>query len=177
MLWQLFISCFRVGAFTIGGGYAMLPVMKNIFVNEKKWVSDEEFVDMISVIQIVPGAIAINASIYLGHKLSGIPGAIAAALGSALPSFLIILLIASSLAGWYQSPYVMNFFSGIRPAVVGLILVAGIKLGRDILQSKLALILTFIFGVFTLWLKIHPALLIILGALLGIVLGKGGKEI
>ncbi len=172
MLWNLFINCFKVGSFTIGGGYAMIPVMKNIFVNEKKWISEAEFIDMVSIVQIVPGAIAINASIYLGRKLAGLPGAIIATLGSTLPSFLIILLIATWLTGWYQSPYVTNFFNGVRPAVVGLILIAGVRIGKDILKSKQALVFTFIFGILVLWLKIHPVLLIIFGAVSGILLGR-----
>ena len=171
MLWNLFINCFKVGAFTIGGGYAMIPVMKNVFVQQKKWVSEEEFIDMVSMVQIVPGAIAINASIYLGHKLAGLSGALVATLGSILPSFLIILLIASSLTG-YQYPLVANFFKGVRPAVVGLILVAGVKIGKGILKSKQALVLAFVFGALILWLKIHPVWLIIAGSVSGIFLGR-----
>lgn len=171
MLWNLFVNCFKVGAFTIGGGYAMIPVMKNVFVQQKKWVSEEEFIDMVSIVQIVPGAIAINASIYLGHKLAGIFGAIVATLGSVLPSFLIILLIASSLTGWYQYPLVANFFKGVRPAVVGLILVAGVKIGKDSLKFKQDFILAFVFGALILWLKIHPVWLIIAGSISGIYLG------
>lgn len=172
MLWNLFINCFKVGAFTIGGGYAMIPVMKNVFVQQKKWVSEEEFIDMVSMVQIVPGAIAINASIYLGHKLAGLSGALVATLGSILPSFLIILLIASSLTGWYQYPLIANFFKGVRPAVVGLILVAGVKIGKGILKSKQALVLAFVFGALILWLKIHPVWLIIAGSVSGIFLGR-----
>ncbi|MDD2431559.1 MAG: chromate transporter [Firmicutes bacterium] len=176
MLWSLFINCFKVGAFTIGGGYAMLPVMKDVFVNQKNWVSEEEFVDMVSVIQTVPGAIAVNSSIYLGRKVAGIPGAIAATLGSVLPSFLIILLIATTLTSWYQNPHVANFFAGVRPAVVGLILVSGIKLGKDILSSKLNILLTLIFAFLALVLKIHPVLLLAFGALSGMFLYQRSEE-
>jgi len=172
MLWSLFINCFKVGALTIGGGYAMLPVMKEVFVTKKKWVSEEDFVDMMAVIQTVPGSIAVNSSIYLGRKIAGIPGAIAATIGSVLPSFLIILLIASTLTSWYQNPYIANFFAGVRPAVIALILVAGVKLGKGILHSKIQIALTLLFALLALVLKFHPVALLVMGAAIGILLSR-----
>lgn len=177
MLWELFISCLRVGAFTFGGGYAMLPVMQDIFVREKHWLTEEEFVDMVSLVQITPGAVAVNASIYIGRKLAGFPGAIVATLGSVLPSFLIIYIIASSLMNFYQSPLVIDFFKGVRPAIAGLILVAGLKIGHDSLVSKLAKVLTVFFGLLAFFLNIHPIILILAGAVSGALLGLGGKKL
>lgn len=119
--WQLFSSFFRIGSFTLGGGYAMIPLIQHEVVNKKQWMDESEFLDMVAMAQSAPGVIAINTSIFVGYKLKGIKGGIVCALGSALPSFLIILTIAICFTSFADNQVVESIFKGIRPAVVALI--------------------------------------------------------
>ena len=128
---DLFTTFFRIGAFTIGGGYAMIPLIEAEVVDKRHWVSKEEFVDLIAIAQSCPGVFAINISIFIGYKLRKLRGAISCALGTALPSFLIILLIAIFFHQFQDNPVVAAMFRGIRPAVVALIAVPTFKLASS----------------------------------------------
>ena len=90
----MFLTFFKIGAFTFGGGFAMIPIIQKEVVENKKWIKDEEFIDTISIAQSSPGPIAVNSSIFVGYKISGFPGALICTFGTVLPSFLIILVIA-----------------------------------------------------------------------------------
>ena len=119
----LFATFFRIGLFTIGGGYAMIPLIEAEIVNKHKWVGKTEFLDLIAIAQSCPGVFAINISTFIGYKKRGTLGAICCALGTALPSFLIILLVAMFFHNFQDVPWVASAFAGIRPAVVALIAV------------------------------------------------------
>ena len=119
----LFATFFRIGLFTIGGGYAMIPLIEAEIVNRHKWVGKTEFLDLIAIAQSCPGVFAINISTFIGYKKRGTLGAICCALGTALPSFLIILLVAMFFHNFQDVPWVASVFAGIRPAVVALIAV------------------------------------------------------
>ena len=119
--WLSFKTFFKIGMFTLGGGYAMIPLIEAEVVDRYKWVSKEEFLNLIAIAQSCPGVFAINISIFIGYKLRKTAGAITAALGTALPSFLIILLIAMFFSRFKDNPVVAAIFRGIRPAVVALI--------------------------------------------------------
>lgn len=119
----LFATFFRIGLFTIGGGYAMIPLIEAEIVNRRKWVGKTEFLDLIAIAQSCPGVFAINISTFIGYKKRGTLGAICCALGTALPSFLIILLVAMFFHNFQDVPWVASVFAGIRPAVVALIAV------------------------------------------------------
>lgn len=121
LYWQLFITFFRIGFFTIGGGYAMIPLIEKEVVDRRKWIVAREFIDMLAMAQSAPGVMAINTSIFVGYKLKGTKGSIAAAVGCALPSFIIIVLIATFFVDMRENPTVNRIFKGIRPAVVALI--------------------------------------------------------
>lgn len=129
--WESFKTFFKIGMFTIGGGYAMIPIIEAEVVDKHHWVSKEEFLDLIAISQSCPGVFAINISIFIGYKLKKIPGAIATALGTALPSFLIILAIAIFFHQFEDNPVVAAIFRGIRPAVVALIAVPTFNLTRS----------------------------------------------
>lgn len=118
---KLFRTFFHIGMFTLGGGYAMIPLIEEEVVNRQKWASKEELLDLIAIAQSCPGVFAINISIFIGYKLRGILGAVAAAFGTATPSLLIILLIAMFFKQFEDNPIVAAIFRGIRPAVVALI--------------------------------------------------------
>lgn len=127
----LFSTFFKIGLFTIGGGYAMIPMIEAEVVDKYKWVSKEEFLDLIAIAQSCPGVFAINISIFIGYKLRKVKGALATALGTALPSFLIILAIALFFQRFKDNEVVAAIFRGIRPAVVALIAVPTFNLAKS----------------------------------------------
>ena len=128
-LWRIFCVFAKIGAFTIGGGYAMIPIIRDELV-KRGWLTDEELPDIIALAQSAPGVLAVNMSIFAGYKMRGTKGSIAATLGSILPSFLTILLIAMLFAGYKDNPVVVRIFEGIRPVVVSLIIVPMINMAR-----------------------------------------------
>lgn len=119
-LWQIFKVFFKIGAFTIGGGIPMIAAIKSELV-ERKWLKDEDFVDIITLAQTAPGLFAANIAILTGNKLKGTKGSVVATVGSCLPPFLIILFIALFFTGFKDNEYVIRAFKGIRPVVVALI--------------------------------------------------------
>ena len=129
-MWQLFSTFFRIGLFTIGGGYAMIPLIEAKVVDEKRWVDRQELLDLIAVAQSCPGIFAINIGIFIGYKLHGKKGAFVCTLGTALPSFIIILAIALCFNHFRDNIYVEKVFRGIRPAVVALIAAPVFKMAQ-----------------------------------------------
>ncbi len=142
-LWNIFITFAKIGSFTIGGGYAMIPLIREELV-KKGWLSDEELPDIIALAQSAPGVLAVNMSIFAGYKMRGLKGSIAATLGSALPSFLIILLIAMLFTGYQDNPVVIRIFKGIRPVVVSLIAVPMINMARKGNKTWWAWLISFV---------------------------------
>lgn len=128
-LWQLFGVFAKIGAFTIGGGYAMIPLIQNEIVR-RKWLEEDEFTELIALAQTAPGLLAVNIAIFTGFRLRGVKGSVTATLASILPSFTIILLIAMLFSGFQDNEYVIRIFKGIRPVVVALILVPMIEMAR-----------------------------------------------
>ena len=128
-LWQVFLVFAKLGAFTIGGGYAMIPLIRDEMV-KRNWMSDEELPDIIAMAQSAPGVLAVNMSIFAGYKLHGVKGSVVATLGSVLPSFISILLIAMIFTNFRDNPVVERIFKGIRPVVVSLIAVPMINMAR-----------------------------------------------
>ncbi|MBR4921504.1 MAG: chromate transporter [Prevotella sp.] len=147
--WDSFKTFFKIGMFTLGGGYAMIPLIEEEVVNKHKWVSKEEMLDLTAIAQSCPGVFAINVSIFIGYKLRKISGAIATALGTALPSFLIILAIAIFFHQFEENKVIAAMFKGIRPAVVALIAVPTFRLAQ---RAQL--------NWYTFWIPIVSALLI-----------------
>ena len=120
----------KIGTFTLGGGYAMLPLIQREVVDRKKWIDEEEFLNMIALAQAAPGLIAVNSAIFLGWRIGGWRGVCGAVLGAVLPSFLIILAIAMVFSEWKELPAVEAAFKGIRPAVVALIAAPLFKMAK-----------------------------------------------
>lgn len=167
MLKNIFITFFKIGCFTIGGGYAMVPVIQKEVVEEKKWISQEEFLDAIAITNSLPGPLATNSATYVGYKLAGIPGAITAVFATALPSFLIILIIATFFAAIKDSKIVQNIFNGIRPAVVALILFAVIKLAKSIGLKVVNILITIGTLIAMVFFNVHPFLAVIISGIIG----------
>lgn len=128
-LWQIFWVFAKIGAFTIGGGYAMIPLIQ-AEMSRRGWISDDDLPDIVALSQSAPGVMAVNISIFAGHKLRGFKGSIAATLGSITPSFLIILAIAMFFTAFKDNVWVEKTFKGIRPVVISLILVPMINMAR-----------------------------------------------
>ena len=131
MFWQLFYTYLKIGTFTLGGGYAMLPLIQREVVDRKGWIDEEEFLNMIALAQAAPGLIAVNSAIFIGWRVGGWKGVCGAVLGAVLPSFLIILAIAMVFQEWKESPAVEAAFKGIRPAVVALIAAPLFKMAKS----------------------------------------------
>ena len=131
MFWQLFYTYLKIGTFTLGGGYAMLPLIQREVVDVRGWIDEEEFLNMIALAQAAPGLIAVNSAIFIGWRVGGWKGVCGAVLGAVLPSFLIILAIAMVFQEWKESPAVEAAFKGIRPAVVALIAAPLFKMAKS----------------------------------------------
>ena len=138
MFLQLFLTYFKIGTFTLGGGYAMLPLIQREIVERKHWISEEEFVNMIALAQAAPGLIAVNSAIFIGWRCGGWKGVLGAVLGAVLPSFVIILTIAMIFSEWKNHPAVEAIFKGIRPAVVALIVAPLVGMAKREIVSKKA---------------------------------------
>jgi len=128
MILTLFLTFIKIGLFTFGGGYAMIPIIENICVDRKKWITHEEMMDVTVIAESTPGPIAINCATYVGYKQKGIWGAIASTFGVVLPSFIIIYFISLFLNNLLEITWIANAFKGIRIAVGILILDAGIRM-------------------------------------------------
>ena len=169
-LLELFFVFARVSAITIGGGYVMFPLLKHEIVDSKGWASDEELVDYYALAQAIPGIIAINTSTLIGYRKRGIPGSISAAAGMAMPSLVVILLIAAFLTQYFDNAWVQKAFAGVRAAVVAMIVMAVWNVGkRSITKPSKAAIAVGAFLAIA-GLQGSPVLLIIAGALLGFLL-------
>jgi len=135
LLFELFWSTFSIGAVTFGGGYAMVSVMDKKFVEDKGWISEEEMMNLLAIAEMTPGPIAINASTYVGTKMAGIAGAIAATLGMVTPSFVIIAILSGIYMQFKENPIVAAALLGIRAGVVALVLSAVFKLGKKAVKQ------------------------------------------
>ena len=136
MFLQLFYTYLKIGTFTLGGGYAMLPLIQREVVDNKHWIDEEEFLNMIALAQAAPGLIAVNSAIFIGWRIAGWRGVAGAVLGAVLPSFLIILAIAMVFSDWKELPAVEAAFKGIRPAVVALIAAPLFKMAKAAIGKK-----------------------------------------
>ena len=164
---DIFFTFFKIGLFAFGGGYAMIPLIEREIVDKKKWIKKEDISDIIAVSESVPGAIAINSSTFIGYKISGRIGAITAAAGVILPSFIIILAIAMGFFQFGNNPFVQAFFAGIRPAIVALIVIAAINIGKTAIKDRIGMIVAFITVVAVSFFRVHAIFAILSGALFG----------
>jgi chromate transporter len=170
VLWELFSVFFRIGAFTFGGGYAMLPLIQKEVVEKKKWATDEEVIDYYAIGQSTPGIIAVNTATFIGYKRKGIVGAIAATLGITVPSLIVIITIASSFMHFQDNKIVQHAFAGIRVGVSVLVLNAVIRMWKTTVKDFAGVI---IFGLSFLLISltnISPIIIIIASATTGIIL-------
>lgn len=166
---SLFIIFLKIGAFTFGGGLAMLPLIKNELVDKRGWVTSEEFVDLVAVSMTAPGAIVINTAVNVGYRIKGIPGSLASVLGASLPSFTIIMVIATFFLQFQELPKIEAVFNGVRPAVAALIAAAIYKIGKPVFSNTKSMFFIFFYLAVSLILNLHPILVILMGGLSGLI--------
>ena len=167
---QLFFTFFKIGAFTFGGGYAMLPLIQVEVIDTYGWLTLNEFLEIIAIAEMTPGPVAINTATFVGYRTAGFFGSVAATLGVVLPSFLIILLIARLFTGLTKSSWTKGVFTGVKPAVIGLIGLALWRLGSVTLTDYKTILLFL--GALCLLIKgrLHPIPVLILAGLSGLLL-------
>lgn len=158
---QLFWTFFKIGAFTLGGGYAMLSMVEKAVVDKKQWIPTDEFWDMIAIIQSLPGVFAVNTALYVGQKIAGRKGAAAAMLGAIIPSIVIILLLATLLREYRELPVVERIFKGIRPCVVALILAPSLRMIKSAKVTWKTAIIPITAVLLIWWCKVSPAIVIL----------------
>ncbi len=177
LLFDIFMTFFKISPVTFGGGFAMVPLLEREVVHNKKWIDKDEIVDTFAVSQSVPGAIAANSATFIGYQIAGVPGALAAVLGITIPTFVIVILLASVFIILKDNLYIQAAFKGIRPVIVALIAMAAYKMGKAalldisswvigliVLVSLLAfkkseifivILMSGLSGIFILWLKLR----------------------
>ncbi|SHE47918.1 chromate transporter [Clostridium fallax] len=170
---KMFLSFLKIGAFTFGGGYAMIPLIEAEVVNKNNWITKEEFMDILVMSQSLPGALAINSAIFIGYKIGGFLGAILGLLGVVLPSFLIILIVATAFMQFRDNYYVNLAFKGISAAVPMLVLIAVVSLSKSVPKTKVNYVLIVLAVILLTVFKVNPVFVIIAAAIFGIIFYKG----
>ncbi len=171
---SLFITMFKIGLFTFGGGYAMIALLENEFVSKKSYLSSEEFMDLVAIAESTPGPIAINCSTYIGYKRGGFLGSLFATIGMCIPSFVIIYVISLFFNQFLEIDWVASAFKGIQIGVIFIILTAGIKMLKNIKKSAfnvaviaLTVICSVLFSIFMV--NFSAIFYILISGLLGLI--------
>ena len=176
---KLFTTFFRIGAFTFGGGYAMIPLIQKETVETHKWITDDDILEIIAIAESTPGPIAINSATFVGYRVAGVFGSMAATLGVVLPSFIIISIIALVLNEYQHIQSVKYAFWGIRAGVLALVLKALINMYKKCKKNVMAYIVMALAFIGAAILNIHVLIIIVSCAIIGLVYSlvkKGGNE-
>jgi len=167
---RIFLTFFKIGAFSFGGGYAVLSFIEKEIVINNAWLTATEFIDVVALSQMTPGPIAVNASTYVGFKVAGIPGALAGTLGVTMVSYILITTAASKLEAMKDTSAVQWIFIGLRPAVIGLIASAAYSITKSAVVDIQGAAIAFIAFLAIIKFKWHPILVIALSGVIGILL-------
>lgn len=167
---KLFLTFFKIGLFSFGGGYAMLSMMQQQVVTLNAWASAKEFVDMVAISNITPGPVAVNMATYVGFKISGVLGATFATLGCITPSIIIMLIITKFFFKFQNNKYVENAFLGLRPATIGLIAAAAILVAQGAFIDYKSVIIFLIAFLLTYRYKVDPIIMTIVAGIAGVIL-------
>ena len=180
-LWTLFGTFFKIGLFTFGGGYAMIALLEEEFIQRRKWLDKDEFLDMTAIAESTPGPVAINSATYLGYKLAGVPGAATATVAVCLPSFLIIYAISLFFEQFTQLTVIANAFKGIQVCVIYLIFSAGVRMLKALDKSPfatgvLAAVMLVMVGLSLAGVSVSSILLILLSGAAGVAAWLIGRR-
>ncbi|WP_321479605.1 chromate transporter [uncultured Bacteroides sp.] len=173
---KILIIFFKIGLFTIGGGYAMIPLIENEIVVKRDWISKEDFLDLLAISQSAPGVMAINIAIFIGYRLKGIRGSLASTLGVALPSFIIILSIALFFHNFKENQIVEKIFKGIRPGVVALIAAPTFNMAKLAKINRYTIWIPILSALVIWLLDFSPIWIIIMAGVGGFIWGKIQKK-
>ncbi len=169
ILLKLLFTFFKIGLFSFGGGYAMIPFMQREIIEKHQWLSSSEFVDIIGISQMTPGPVSVNSATFVGYKVGGVVGSILATLGITVISFILVSIASKAIDKFKESKYLKAALLGMRPVLIALIINAFISLAKDAYVDVKSIIITLIVGGCLFSKKIHPIVIIVLAGLLGII--------
>lgn len=169
IIFKLFFSFLKIGTFSFGGGYAMLPFIEREIVTTNNWLSMPEFMDIIGISQMTPGPVAINSATFVGYKMQGVFGSMAATLGVITTSFILVSIISKAQAKFENAVVVKAALLGMRPVLIALILSAFLKLAKESYLDLKSVVITVIIGGLLITKKIHPILVIVIAGILGVI--------
>ena len=170
LYWTLFASTFMLSAVTFGGGYVIVPLLKRKFVDELHWIDEQEMLDMVAIAQSSPGPLAVNASIIIGYRMAGVPGALLTALGTVLPPLIILSVISVAYTAFQNSLIVQLVLRAMQAGVAAVIADVVISMGWDVLKKKLWLPILIMFGSFiaACFFDVNVILIILVCAVIGL---------
>lgn len=171
-LLNIFGIFFRMGAFTFGGGYAMLPIIQEEIVNKRNWATEEEIIDYYAIGQSTPGIIAINTSTFIGYKRKGVIGAIAATMGFVMPSLILISIIAKFFKEFQDYQAVQHAFNAIQVVVVALITITVVNMFKQSVKDNYGIVIFILAFIMIAFLNLSPIIVVVSSAILGILLSK-----
>lgn len=166
----LYFTFLKIGLFSIGGGYVMLPLIEKEIISVHGWLTPAQFVDIVAIAEMTPGPVAINSATFIGYRTAGFWGSVFATAGVVTPSIVIILLVARLMQRFYQNPRVQAAFAGLRPAVIGLIASAAVFVARTTLSDVTAVLFAVAAFLLLTFTRLHPILVLVLAAVGGILL-------
>lgn len=169
ILLKLLFTFFKIGLFSFGGGYAMIPFMQREIIEKHQWLSSSEFVDIIGISQMTPGPVSVNSATFVGYKVGGVVGSILATLGITVISFILVSIASKAIDKFKESKYLKAALLGMRPVLIALIINAFISFAKDAYVDVKSIIVTLIVGGCLFSKKIHPIVIIVLAGLLGII--------
>lgn len=169
LLIKLFLIFLKIGAFSFGGGYAMLPIIEKEIVHNNNWISIKSFIDIIGISQMTPGPIAINSATFVGFKVQGVLGSLFATLGVVSFSFILVSIASHYMIKFKESEVISSALLGMRPALIGLIISAFISLGKESYHDIKSIIIGIIVFALLISKKIHPILVIVISGVLGVI--------
>ncbi|MGG7079348.1 chromate transporter [Clostridium sardiniense] len=169
ILIQLFFTFLKIGTFSFGGGYAMIPFIQREIIENHQWINNNVFMDIIGISQMTPGPIAINSATFVGYKVSGVLGSIAATLGVVTMSFILVSIASKAMEKFKESKVLKGALLGMRPVLIALIIQAFFDLAKDAYIDIKSVIITLIIGGLLISKKVHPIIGIVISGILGII--------
>lgn len=167
---KLYYTFLKIGAFSFGGGYAMLPLIEKEIIYNNNWIDHGSFIDIIATSQMTPGPIAINSATFIGYKIGGVLGSVVSTIGVITVPVILILVISKFVAKFKKSKMVESIFTGLRPALVGLILASAYSVGKTAIFNVSSFLIALFIFIIVNRAKVHPIIAIVISAFLGLII-------